>query len=103
MRLDDSFQLAVCYFFMSWDNTSFFPFDGEFPTFNAWHDLKLSPKGFKSESTQIFNMRILIMSKPWALFGLRLLMILAISSLVNEIVESLKLEVCWYFQIVYTA
>ena len=32
-------------------------------------------------------MRILIMSKPWALFGLRFLMIFAISSLVNEIVE----------------
>ena len=27
------------------------------------------------------------MSKPWALFGLRFLMIFAISSLVNEIVE----------------
>ena len=44
-------------------------------------------KGFKTESPEIFNMRILIMSKSWALFGLRFLMIFAISSLVNEIVE----------------
>ena len=50
------------------------------------HDLKVSSKGFKFESSQIFNMRILIMLKPWGLFGLRFLMILAISAL-NEIVE----------------
>ena len=29
--LDDSFQLSVCYFFMNWDNISFFPFDWKFP------------------------------------------------------------------------
>ena len=51
------------------------------------HDLKISSRGFKIESPQIFNMLILIMSKPWALFGLRFLMIFAISSLVNEIVD----------------
>ena len=39
------------------------------------------------ESQQTFNMQILIMSKPRALFRLRFLMILAISSLVNEIVK----------------
>ena len=39
------------------------------------------------ESPQVFYMRILIMSKPWALFRLRFLMIFAISSLVNKIVE----------------
>ena len=32
-------------------------------------------------------MQILIMSKPWSLFGLRFLMILAKSFLVKEIVE----------------
>ena len=53
----------------------------------SMHDLNISSKGFKIESLQIFNMQILIMSKPWALFGLRFLMIFAISSLVNEIVE----------------
>ena len=51
------------------------------------HDLKISSKSFRIESPQIFNMRILIMSKPWDLFGLKFLMILAISSLANEIVE----------------
>ena len=58
---------------------------GNFPF--SRRDLKISSKGFKIEPRQIFNMRILIMSKPWALFGLRVLMIFAISSLVNEIVE----------------
>ena len=58
---------------------------GNFPL--SMHDLNISSKGFKIESPQIFNLRILIMSKPWALFGLRFLMIFAISSLVNEIVE----------------
>ena len=50
------------------------------------HDLKISSKGYKIESPQILIMRILIMSKPRALFGLRFLMILAMPSLVNEIV-----------------
>ena len=58
---------------------------GNFPF--SKHDLNISSKGFKIKSPQIFIMRILIMSKPWALFGLRFLMIFAISSLVNEIVE----------------
>ena len=48
------------------------------------HDLNVSPKGFKIESPQIFNMQILIMIK---IFGLRFLMIFAVSSLANEIVE----------------
>ena len=51
------------------------------------HDLNISSKDFKIESTQIFNMRIMVMSKPWALLGLRFLIIFAISSLVNEEVE----------------
>ena len=46
---------------------------GNFPF--SRHDLKISSEGFKIESPQIFNMRILIISKPWALFGLRFLMI----------------------------
>ena len=82
-KSDDSFLLAVCYFFINWNNISFFPFEGNFPF--SRHDLDISSKGFKIE--QIFNMRILIISKPWVLFGLRFLMIFAISSLVNEIVE----------------
>ena len=53
------------------------------------HDIKISSKGFKIESMQIFNMRILIMSKPWALFGLRFLMISEMSSLIKIIERSL--------------
>ena len=53
----------------------------------SMQDLNVNSKGFKIESPQVFNMQILIMSKPWALFGIRLLMIFAISSLVNERVE----------------
>ena len=58
---------------------------GNFPI--SRHDLNISSKGFNIDSPQIFIMRILIMSKPWDLFGLRFFMIFAISSLVNEIVE----------------
>ena len=35
-RSDDSFLLAVCHFFMNWDNISFFSFDGKFPILKAW-------------------------------------------------------------------
>ena len=49
--------------------------------------LNIGSKDFKIESPQILNMRILIMPKPWVLFGLRFLMIFARSSLVNETVE----------------
>ena len=39
MKLDDSFQLAVC-FFMNCDNISFFSFDGKFIAVNAWFENK---------------------------------------------------------------
>ena len=58
---------------------------GDFPF--SMHDLNISSEVFKIESLQIFNMQILIMSKPWSLFGLRFLMILAKSFLVKEIVD----------------
>ena len=58
---------------------------GNFPF--SRHDLNISSKGFKIKSPQIFIMRMLIMSKPWALFGLRFLIVFAISSSVNETVE----------------
>ena len=84
-RFDDSFQLVVCFFLWTGTTLAFFYSMGNFPL--SMHDLKISSKGFKIESPQIFNMRILIMSKPWALFGLKFLVIFAISSLVNETVE----------------
>ena len=84
-RLDDSFLLAVCYFFFflrTGTTLAFFHLIGNFPF--SRHDLNISPKDFKIKSPQIFNIRILIMPKPRALFGLRVLMIFAISSWVNE-------------------
>ena len=50
-------------------------------------DMKTSSKDFKIESPQKFNVGILVKSKLRDSFGLRFLIILAISSLVNEIVE----------------
>ena len=50
-------------------------------------NLNINSKGFKIDSPQMFIMRILIISKSSALFGLKFLMIFAISSLVNEKVE----------------
>ena len=105
-RLDDNFQV-IAIFLWTGTTSTFFHSMGNFPL--SMHDLKISPKGFKTESPIIFNMRILIMLKPWALFRLRFLMILAIPSLVNETVErsifALLKEsaVCWYFQLVCTA
>ena len=58
---------------------------GNFPL--PMPDLNISSTGFKIESPKIFKIRILIMSKAWTLFRLRLLMIFAISSVLNEIVE----------------
>ena len=68
-RLDDILQLAVCYFLWTGTTLAFFHSMGNFPL--SVHDLKISSKGFKIESLQIFNLWILIMSKPWALFGLK--------------------------------
>ena len=96
-RLDDNFLLAVCYFLWTGPTLAFCHSMGIFPF--SRHDLKISSKVFKIESPKIFNMRILIMSKPWVLFGLRFLMIFAISPLVNEIVKRNWLEVCYYFQL----
>ena len=49
--------------------------------------LNISSKGYTIEFIANFSLRILIMSLPWDLFGLRFLMVFAISSLVNEIAE----------------
>ena len=58
---------------------------GNFPF--PMHDLNISSKGFKIQLPQFFNMQILIMSKSWALFELRYLMIFTMLSLLNEIVK----------------
>ena len=51
-------------------------------------DLKISSKGGKTDSQHNFSICILIMSCPWALFGSRFFIILAISALVTGIDES---------------
>ena len=46
-------------------------------------DFKRSSKGCKIEFPQTFSIRILILPCPWALFGSRFYIILAISALVT--------------------
>ena len=36
----DNFLLVICYFFMNWNNISFFPFDGKFPILKPWFKYK---------------------------------------------------------------
>ena len=86
-KSDNSFVLGVCFVFFNWSNISFFPFNGKFSTLSAW--LNISSKVFKIESLQILNTQILTMSEPSVLFGLRFLMVSAISSLVNKLIETL--------------
>ena len=50
--------------------------------------MKINSKGGKTESPHNFSIRILIMSCPWALFGSRLFIVLAISAVVTDIDES---------------
>ena len=71
-----------------WTGTTFSFFHSVGNCSLSTYDLNTSSKGFKVESSQIFSMWILIMSLSWALFGLKLLMIVVIISfLVNEIAE----------------
>ena len=49
-------------------------------------DWNISAKRFRIDLPQIFNKQILIISWPWVLFGPRLFMILAMPSLVKEII-----------------
>ena len=78
------FLFLFSFFFVNWGNIRFFHSIGNFSL--SMHDLKISSKGFKIQSHQMFKMQILIMPKSWALFWFRFLMILAMPSLVNEIV-----------------
>ena len=57
-------------------------------TYHLTQDLKISSKSGKTDSQHNFGIRILIMSCPWALFGSKFFIILAISALVTEIDES---------------
>ena len=63
----------------------FFQSDGNIPF--ARQSLNISSKGLHSESPHIFNIRMLILSWPWALFGLRFWMIFNMSLLTNFTVD----------------
>ena len=81
VKLVYSSLLTACHFFMNRNNVGFFQFWGK--SLCSKQALKISPKGLLIESPQIFNMRILIMSWPWALLVSKLLIILPISLSVN--------------------
>ena len=52
------------------------------------HDRKIIPSGLQIDSSKIFNIWILIISGPWALFQLRFLIIFKISYVENSTDES---------------
>ena len=86
MKSGDSFLIVVCHYFHQLGQHLFFSIRWE-----IFHSqcmiLNISSKGYTIEFIANFSLRILIMSLPWHLFGLRILMVFAISSLVNEIAE----------------
>ena len=69
-----------------WNTLAFFHSAGNFPF--SRHDLKINSKGLQIEASQIFIIRILIISWPCALFGSRFLVIFRMSSLVKWIIDS---------------
>ena len=71
---------------MHWNYICFFHSEGNVPI--SRQDLKISSKGGKIDSPHNFSIRILIMSCPWALFGSRFFIILAISLQVTGIHQS---------------
>lgn len=77
--------LSCLSFFMNWDKICFLPTIINFSV--SMHDLDISSVDFKIDSPQILSMRILIMSWSYPLLGSRFLIVLALLSLVNEIVE----------------
>ena len=57
------FSFSCLPFFMNRNNISFFHSMGNFPV--SMHDLIISSKGFRTDSPQTFNVRILIISWQW--------------------------------------
>ena len=64
---------------MNRDNIGFFDSSGNLQF--CRHVLKIDSRGLQIESTQSFNMRMLIISWPWALFEFRFLIIWRMSFL----------------------
>ena len=89
VKLVYSSLLIACRFFMNRNNNGFF---SNFEEKSHALSKLWSPKDLLIELPQIFNMRILIMSWPWALLGSKLLIILPTSLSVNMFEKDLSLK-----------
>ena len=77
--LDDSFQRFVYHFFVYWHNISFFPLAWIYiPLSMQW--LKMNFNDLQMQVLHIFIMRILVLSRPSALFGSSIAITLSMSS-----------------------
>ena len=84
-------QFCTCFFFFFFwkqkpPTLAFFHSEGNFPF--CKHDQEIIPSGLQIDLSQIFNILILIILWPWALFGLRYLIIFKISYVENSTVKS---------------
>ena len=86
MILVDKFLKIAYHLFCAPDLHLLFPILRECTT--SGQDLKISFKGGKTVSPHNFSILLLIMLCPWALNGSRIFIILAISTLVTGIDES---------------
>ena len=84
----NSSVLVSCFFlFLKTEATlAFFHSEANFPF--CKHDQEIIPSGLQIDLSQIFNILILIILWPWALFGLRYLIIFKISYVENSTVKS---------------
>ena len=64
---------SLLFFLMLGTTLVFFDSEENFPL--SIKDLVVMPSGFEIDSSQLFIIQILILSWPWALFGLRFLII----------------------------
>ena len=87
-KLVDSFSYTVCHLFQMW-NWHLLYSEGSLPEHEQFQ--KIISRGLRIEMSRSFNMRMLIMSWPWALLGLRFLIILYIPSFENTIVSKMLL------------
>ena len=76
----------VCHFLMNRSDITFFHSDGKELLVKTWRNI--IPKGLQMVSPHIFNMRILILSCPWALLSSRPWIIFPIYSAENVIEDN---------------
>ena len=86
--LDDSFWCFICCLFKNRYNASFFPVIWKCSTFKQFLNILKRGSIIASTFSDIFNMRILIISWPWALLQSSLQMILLISPFMNSMFAS---------------